>query len=48
MKTWKLLLLSAAAALALASCSSGEYQVTSGQGEDHEPYRDWHWLPKNS
>ncbi len=47
MKSWKLLLLSAIASV-LTSCASGEYQVISGQDEDHEPYQEWNWLPKNS
>lgn len=47
MKLWKLLLLSATALL-VTSCASGEYQFTSGQSEDHQPYREWNWLPKNS
>lgn len=48
MKNWKLLLLSAAVAVGLSACASGEYQVTSGQGDDHKPYEEWNWLPKNS
>ncbi len=48
MKSWKCLVLSALSALLLTSCTSGEYKVESTQGQDHEPYQEWNWLPKNS
>ena len=48
MKTWIRLLLCTFALAGLSSCASGEYKVTSGQGDDHQPYQEWNWLPKNS
>jgi|GEM_PF-4338866 hypothetical protein len=47
--TTRLLLLAALAPLLLlTSCSSGEYQLKSNQGQDYAPYETWNTLPKNS